>query len=201
MSSDEDKYRLCMEEIKQRLALVQAIGAKEITTGQMTFDIEVAFLNLRKILELIAFSSLIANKAKYSAAYTKFATHWKAKDMLLAIERLNPDFYPMPVDKPRTLPDGTKRVEPIIDGYLAKDEFAQLYDRSSEILHCRNPFTSKKAVVSLGYSTKEWVSRIQRLLALHVVCLVDGRRWIVQVEVGKTVTVWTAEVVGHFRAP
>lgn len=193
MLSDENKYGGCMEEVKQRLAVVQSLGLGHITTGLITFDIEIAFLNLRKTLELIAFSSLIANRKQYSTAHANFETHWKAKDMLSAVEKLNPEFYPMPVHPPRTLPDGTKRVEPVKDGYLTRDEFALLYDRSSELLHSRNPFTSKNPYVNVGHSAKEWVSRIQRLIGLHVVCLTDGRRWIVQVEEGQPVHVWTAE--------
>src|SRR6516162_6253486 len=99
-----------MEAVKQRLAQVEAIGTRHVTTGEIVFDIELAFLHVRKILELIAFGSLIANRDKYSAVHENFANHWKAKDMLSAIEKLNADFYPVPVKSPQKLPSGVKKI-------------------------------------------------------------------------------------------
>jgi len=63
-----------MEEIRDRLGLIAAVGEHKISTSVQVFDIELAFLQLRKSLELIAFASLIANKDKYSAAYANFAS-------------------------------------------------------------------------------------------------------------------------------
>jgi hypothetical protein len=170
-----------MQEIRDRLALVDAVGGHSISTSVQVFDIELVFLQIRKCLELVAFASLIANKDKYSVAYKNFASHWKAKQMLECIETLNPNFYPIPVEPPKLLKSGVKHVDLIPDGFLTQPEFVTLYNKSSEILHSRNPFTTKDPVVKLGYSTKEWVSRIKRLLKLHVTHLVDGSVWIIEI--------------------
>ena len=170
-----------MQEIRDRLALVDAVGDHTISTSVQVFDIELVFLQISKCLELIAFASLIANKDKYSAAYTNFASHWKAKGMLECIEKLNPDFYPLPVQQPKVLANGVKHLDFVSDGFLTRSEFVTLYEKSSEILHSRNPFTAKDPVVKLGYSTKEWVSRIKTLLKLHLTHLVDGSVWIIEV--------------------
>jgi hypothetical protein len=181
MSSSLSSYCNCMQEIRDRLALVDAMGQHTISTSVQVFDIELAFLQIRKCLELIAFASLIANKDKYSAAYTNFAAHWKAKGMLECIEKLNPNFYPLAVEEPKVLANGVKHLDFIPDGFLTRSEFVTLYEKSSEILHSRNPFSSKDPVVKLGYSTKEWVSRIKFLLKLHLTHLVDGSVWIIQI--------------------
>jgi hypothetical protein len=136
---------------------------------------------MRKCLELIAFASLIANKDKYSAAYANFASHWKAKQMLECIEKLNPNFYPVPVEPPKLLDNGVKHLDLVPDGFLTRSEFVTLYEKSSEFLHSRNPFTTKAPVVRLGYNTKEWVLRVKCLLKLHVTHLVDGSAWIIQI--------------------
>lgn len=170
-----------MQEIRDRLALVEAVGQHKISTSVETFDIELVFLQLRKCLELIAFASLIANKDKYSAAYANFASHWKAKGMLECIEKLNPDFYPLPVKQPTVLANGVKHLDLVPNGFLTRSEFVTLYEKSSEFLHSRNPFTTKDPVVKLGYSTKEWLSRIKCLLKLHVTHLVDGSVWIIEI--------------------
>lgn len=193
MSTALDRYCNCMEEIRNRLGIVTALGEHKISTSTQDTDIELAFLQLRKSLEVLAFASLIANKDKYSAAHTNFASHWKAKGMLECIEKLNPDFYPVPLELPKLLESGVKHCDRIADGFITRSEFELLYDKSSEVLHSRNPFTTKDPVIQLGYSVKQWVSRIQRLLAFHLVRLVDEKIWMVQVPAQGKVQGYAAE--------
>src|SRR5437870_1982637 len=166
MMDDTRRYINCMEEVRDRINLVTTIGARKVTIGTDVFDIELVFVQLRKVLELIAFASLTANKAKYSAAHAKFAEHWKAKLMLKELEKINPEFYPVPIGQPQLQANGVKHIPAVTDGFLTKEDFEFLYDKSSDILHVRNPFGDKKPVVQMGYSVKEWVSRIQVLLGL-----------------------------------
>src|ERR1700694_4124041 len=173
MSDDTILYINCMEEVRDRINLVTTIVAHTVTTGREVFDIELVFLQLRKVLELIAFASLTANKAKYSAAHAKFAEHWKAKLMLKELEKINLDFYPVPIEQPQLQANGAKHIPAVTEGFLTKDDFEFLYDKSSDILHVRNPFTGKDRIVQIGHSVNEWVSRIQALLGLHMVRLVD----------------------------
>lgn len=64
---------------------------------------------------------------------------------------------------------------------LSQEEFEQLYDVCGEILHMRNPFSTKDPTTNIGYSVDEWVARIERLLAWHSVQLLDGQRWLCQI--------------------
>jgi hypothetical protein len=115
-----------MQEIRDRLGLVDAVGGHTISTSVQVFDIELEYLQIRKCLELIAFASLIANKDKYSAAHANFASHWKAKQMLECIEKLNPDFYPLPVEPPKVLNNGVKHLDLVPDGFLTRPEYVTL---------------------------------------------------------------------------
>lgn len=186
-------YINCMEEVRDRVNLVNSVGDGRITTGRKEFDIELVFVQLRKVLELIAFASLTANKEKYSAAHAKFATHWKAKLMLQELEKINPDFYPMPIGQPQLQPNGVKHCPAITDGFLTKEDFAFLYDTTGDVLHVRNPFGAHDPQLNIRYSVKQWVSRIQVLLGLHIIHLVDDKKWIVQIPDNGTIRVWTAE--------
>jgi len=56
----------------------------------------------------IAFGSLGANKTEYSAAQKNFASCWNAKAMLEALVKVNPDFYPVPLDPPQEVAPGRK---------------------------------------------------------------------------------------------
>lgn len=183
MSPEIVTYCNCMEEVKLRIGLVRSVVVRSVTTGREDFDTELVFAQLRKTLELIAFASLSANKAKYSAAYNNFATCWNAKRMLDDLEKVNPDFYPIPVAYSGINKEGVKHFELLTEGFLTKDEFVVLYDKCGQILHARNPFTNQDAVIRLGYSVSDWELRIQKLLSLHRVHLVDSSNtWLVSMK-------------------
>ena len=176
---DEERYCGCMEDVLRRLALVEAISCRKVATGNELFDGELAFLQLRKIAELIVFGSLIANKAAYSAENPKFSEHWRAKELMCALEKLNPNFYPLALCPPIRQPNGIRHFELVTDGYLTRDECGFLYDQSSEIIHSRNPFTTKPNSIDVRYSGPDWIARIRNLLAWHRIQLVGGTVWLV----------------------
>jgi hypothetical protein len=195
MNEETRLYINCMEEVRDRVNFAKAVGAHRITTGREVFDIELVFLQLRKILELIAFASLTAHKEKYSSAHEKFATHWKAKLMLRELEKINPDFYPVPIEQPQLQADGVKHCPAVVNGFLTRDDFELLYDMTGDILHTGNPFSLHSPILNMGYSAKEWISRIQALLGLHIVHLVDGKKWIVQIPDEGAIRIYHADPV------
>jgi hypothetical protein len=94
---DIEKYCGLMEEIKLRMNVVEFFISGK---GHALYEpptIESTTLQLRKILELIAFGSLVANKDSYSAVYAKVSKTWNAGDLLRELEDVNPEFYPAPV--------------------------------------------------------------------------------------------------------
>jgi len=153
---------------------------------------ELIFLQLRKSLELIAFASLAANKDTYAAVFPTFAEDWKSKRILEKIEKINPDFYPMPVNAPQEIAPGRKHFSRPDSGFMTKDEFIALYQVASEVLHTRNPFTSKDPTINIKYSAPDWVARIQRLLAWHRVRLASGTMWVVCIPDKGKVELWPA---------
>jgi hypothetical protein len=178
---DTAVYRTCMEKVRERTTVIKAVLAGAINTGSDVLNTELICLQFRKTLELIAYASLAANREKYAEAHANFGLHWRAKDMLKTLEKVNQDFYPMPLGPPIPQPDGTKHFPRPADGYLTKDEFAFLYDTTSEYLHMRNPFSPKDSLVHTPYSVDGWVTRIRNLLAWHLMHLVDGGKWVVQI--------------------
>lgn len=190
---DIEKYLQCMLEVRDRINLVLGIVAHQITTGREDFDAELVFVQLRKVLELIAFASLTANREKYSAAHARFREHWNGKWLLQDLAKVNPDFYPTPLGLPVLQTSGVKQFPAVPEAFLTKEDFVVLYDKAGEILHARHPFTRKGDTVEIGFSVKQWVSRIQSLLTLHVIHLVDGKTWVVEVPSEGHVHVYPAE--------
>src|SRR4051794_29885211 len=108
---NEDRYCSCMEDVLRRLALVEAISSRKVATGSELFDGETAFLQLRKITELMVFGSLIANRDAYANQHPNFNEHWKATKLIAALEKLNPNFYPVALCPPVTAPQGHRHFE------------------------------------------------------------------------------------------
>jgi hypothetical protein len=55
-------YINCMQEIRDRINVVESVGQQRLTTGLEECDKDLVFLQFRKVLELVAFASLTANK-------------------------------------------------------------------------------------------------------------------------------------------
>src|SRR5882762_3586972 len=165
------QYCNCMEEVKHRVGLVRSVLSGLVSTGYPAFNTETVFLQFRKILELVAFASLTANKDVYSAAYQEFATHWNAKRMLGYLEKVNADFYPIALEPFIPTANGVKHFPLASDGFMTKEEFVTLYNTCGKVLHARNPFSTEDPVIQIGYSVEQWVSRIQKLLTIHIISL------------------------------
>jgi hypothetical protein len=170
--ADKAAYCNCMEQVKRRLALVRAVTTGSICTGDEGADAELACMQVRKALELIAFATLAANRDRYSQIRADVQNEWRAKRILDKLKQLHPDFYPVPVTPVRVAP-GQWHFDEVPGGYLTSDEFVDLYDKCSEVVHEWNPFRSGSRRVNFGWNIAEWAGRIERLLEFHHVRLVD----------------------------
>jgi hypothetical protein len=72
----------------------------------------------------------------------------------------------------------------------AHRQFVVLYNASSEVLHACNPFKKKNPVTHLGFSIDQWIERIQTLLRMHLIQLLDGGVWVIEIRSGGAVHVF-----------
>ena len=179
---DAGTYCRCMEEIKIRIGVVSSLLSGKIPIQREDVLGEFICVQLRKVLELIAFGSLTANKDAYAEAHRDFATHWNAKKLLSKLEHIHPEFYPRPI---AFGPSDDKRIhhfEYVQDGFLTRGEFVILYRHCGEVLHARNPFRTPTTIKFEG-TMQEWVTRIQQLLKFHLMRLAGSEDvWVVQME-------------------
>src|SRR5712671_6076386 len=140
MPTNIEIYCNCIDRARYHVGIADTAFTGQNNTGQSDLNAELIFLHFRKALEEIAFSSLSANREKYSAARAGFATEWNARRMLGYVAKVNPKFYPVPVKPPQETAPGRKFFERVAAGFLTKEDFATLYDGSAEALHCRNPY-------------------------------------------------------------
>lgn len=162
-----------MEQVKRRLRVVRTIASGTARTGDDNADAEFACLQTRKALELIAFATLSANRERYAQVRADIAKEWRASKILERLRRMNPHFYPKPVIEVPTGAPGHHYFDNVTDGFLTEEEFAFLYDKCSDALHEWNPFRPEPRRIELQRHISDWADRIERLLTLHYVQLVD----------------------------
>lgn len=174
---DIQKYIWCMTEIKHRIEVIENFINETNSTGQLPTDIEFIALQYRKILELIALASICANKQLYSEKRNNFFADWHGKRILDDLEKVNPNFYPVPTKQ--ILDDKTGRViavEKIQESYLTKELYIELYDKCGNLLHSFNPYSEYPDFESLKDELPIWKDRIVRLLNHHQIQLVNSNK-------------------------
>ena len=177
-----NKYAECMEEIKKRTEVVWAFLDGRCNALYKQTDVESICLQVRKILELIALASLVANKEEYAKSRANFAKDWHAKRILQSIEDINPNFYPSPsiqvLDKANTKVLEVKAIE---SGFLTRKDFEDIFDQCGGLLHAQNPFSAPKDIDNALKNIPSWLEKIKILLNHHHVQLAqeDLQLWVV----------------------
>lgn len=171
---DMDKYCGVMEEIKLRVTVVQFFLAGKGNALWAPSTIESACLQIRKILELIAFGSLVANKEAYTTVYAKVSKAWNAGEILSELAKVNPSFYPVPVLEVPSARAGIEReLKQHEPDYLTKPEFEQVYGRCGVVAHAANPFGKGIDFAYYHRMVPRWLIKIMNLLNTHQLRLLN----------------------------
>lgn len=156
-----EKYKLQMIEIKRRFRAVRHILESDIpVTGDINIDNECAFAQIRRIVEIIAFSAMIADRIHYEAQRlnevdrrTKkpgdYTQDWNATEILQRLKNINSDFLPQSVGEPIEGPDKTKHIPFGTIGRKTHKDLISVYKNASRYLHSSNPFAADLEMRSL----------------------------------------------------
>ena len=83
-------YVDCMEEIGKRQETITDIVSRKYGVKYVITTVDTVALQLRKVLEIIALASLVANREEYSKVGRSFRTDWNAKAILQMLEEVKP---------------------------------------------------------------------------------------------------------------
>jgi hypothetical protein len=171
------EYIDCMKQLKFRLQYIDQLI--NFTSGEHSaFALESAALQLRKILEIIAFSSIAPCKGLYEKIrfeYDKsdYRKDWNANSILITMDKINPDFYPNPFKFSTDLVehDGKsgREISPLNEEYLTRKRFEKLYTRLGKFLHADNPWGADKGLTHFKNDLPEIIAHIKQLLNYHLV--------------------------------
>lgn len=185
------EYIDCMKQVKYRLQHIDEL-IKFISGEHSPFALESVALQVRKILELIAFSSIASCKGLYENIRFEYDQNdyrkdWNAKSILLTMDKINPGFYPNPFKFSTGLVerDGKRGREicPISENYLTRKKFEKLYARVGKFLHADNPWGADKGSTHFKNDLPEIIAQIKQLLNFHFVQIKSGdglKLWMVQ---------------------
>ena len=169
-ASPLDLYLQQMQEIKRRTEVIDYFLLAGGHALYKPTTVESICLQIRQVLELIAFASLCANKAAYSAVHKDFASHWNAEILLRDIARVNPDFCPAPkIERPSPTPGIKNHLEDLKEGFLTKEDFITAYKKCGAMMHARNPYGSKTGHHYFEKAIPVWREKIVKLLNIHSV--------------------------------
>lgn len=138
-----------MVDVKRRFRAIQRIlGAKKPRTLSAEFDDEFMWLQLRRIVELVAYSAIAADEERYAALRQEqdknadYRVDGKPAKVLKHLAQISPHFLPKSVGKMVVQPDGVKHFEPGPEvGVL--ERFLDIHDTAGQHLHAINPFNEE----------------------------------------------------------
>jgi hypothetical protein len=183
-------YCALMEELKRRRDIIYRIATFKLP-GEIS--IELCFLQLRMICELIALGCLAAHGDIPATKTGKMRKEYKPDAILNELERLHPSFYPVP-GRQILSPDGKPiKVQGVTDPHLTRSELLTLWIECGKHLHRGSMKNIDRPFVVDFNQISEWDRKIATLLNHHQIQLQDDRYmlWVMMNE--KT----TGNVVAH----
>ncbi len=166
-SLDIGQYCELMQEVKSRLESIDHLLANPGISSRT--QVESICLQLRMLLELVVFSSLVPNKDVWQKSKKELQSSQDISKKLRELKRLHSNFYPRPLDPEKRSAGG----EPVdrADGFLSEDKLIAVYGRLGNILHAENPMGKETDYPSLIDAVPGWISEVVSLLQCHKVFL------------------------------
>ena len=164
---DIEQYCDLMGEVKARVESVsQLIQLPGITNRTRVESIS---LQLRMILELIVFSSLVSNKDVWQRSQKELQSSQNINNKLRELKRLHPNFYPKPIDTGQDV-SGEEPAN-LVDGFLTEDKLIKVYGQLGNVLHADNPLGKGTDYQYFLDAVPGWLTQVKNLLECHKVYL------------------------------
>lgn len=142
-------YRDHMIEVKRRLrAIGRILGAKKPRTLTAEFDDEFMWLQLRQIVELVAYSAIAADEERYAALRQEqdknsdYRDDSKPAKILKHLSQISPYFLPKSLGSMVPQADGAMHFESGPE-VAVLERFLNIHDTAGQHLHAINPFNAK----------------------------------------------------------
>lgn len=164
-----DAYLEQLRDVKERGNVFQAFSRGTINAIYEEATVEVATLQLQKILELLAFGFVLACGEKAIPAYSSFVKYKNVKEYFSKLSEINQYFYPQPVIQDRNEQGETQWSYPAPDKYLTPEDFAILFEHCERVMQPRRIGAEPMSLEQCKIANSNWYNKIVRLLDAHLV--------------------------------
>ena len=158
------QYSGIVTEIRDRI-----LSADTLSGEKNTVFIESTSLQIRKILELVAYLSVLVNRDKLNH---DDRNQYRANIIVDQLNKKTTVFYPLPShmihpknnnEQPTLIPLGYTSA-------LSQSDFKDAYQLCGEVLHAQHPLKKKQLdVENVFYKNKEILKKIKNLLQQHTI--------------------------------
>lgn len=160
-----EKYSLVLKEIRERL-----LSADILSEEENVVFIESTALQIRKVLELISYLSVLVNSEKLNH---KEKSEWHPQKIIEALNAKTTIFYPLPS---KMIYSQDKGGEPVLIPLgvmhaLSQAEFIEAYGRCGKILHAQHPLKDDINIAHFYTSNKKVLEKVRGLLQNHTIAI------------------------------
>jgi hypothetical protein len=168
-------YCALMEEIKDRTNSIRLAASSKLSVHARV-AVELSYLQLRMVCELIALASVMAHGELGVALSAKIRDENRPGALLKMLETIHPECYPRPIKQILNAAGEPTHIDDIHTGFLTRDELPQLYGLCGNELHQgklrrigrhQRPEKSFKEIL-------HWYEKILRLLGHHKIKLYNS---------------------------
>lgn len=158
-----DKYAQIISEIHERV-----FSAETLATEINVVFVESTSLQIRKVLELVAYLSVLTNNEKLNS---KERHEWHPRDIIRDLNTKTTIFFPFPChiippcnpnDQPTLIPLGYKNS-------LSQEDFVKAYQSCGNNLHAQHPFKKKIDIEKHYLENKRLIKTLKSLLQNHAI--------------------------------
>ncbi|ALS34842.1 hypothetical protein PTRA_b0347 [Pseudoalteromonas translucida KMM 520] len=158
-----EKYSNIVTEIRDR---IQSAGV--FSEQNSAIFIETTSLQIRKILELIAYLSVLVNQDKLNH---KDRGEWHAKKIIENLSNKTTVFYPLPS---HIIYSQDNASQPVLipqsyENSLSQSDFIKVYKRCGEVLHAQHPLKEILDIEIIFSENKDTLQRLRNLLQNHTI--------------------------------
>lgn len=164
-----EKYLEQLAEIKERGKVFQAFSCGTLNAIYEEATLEVTTLQLRKILELIAFGFVLAIGEKAIPTYASFVKYKNVDEFFSQLRKLNENFYPQPIDQKKDEQEQMLWDHPAVEKYLTAEDFINLFEHCDRILEMRRVGALPMSIEQCKTANIRWYKKIVCLLNAHLV--------------------------------
>lgn len=160
-----EKYQTALAEVRERL-----ISAEILSNKDSVVFIESTALQIRKILELVAYLSLLVNSEKLNH---KEKNDYHADRIIKSLISKTTIFYPLPC---KIIAPHDREHEPVLIPLstkvaLSQAEFSVAYSNCGKILHAQHPLKDEVDFKRFSGANREVINKIKNLLQNHVIAI------------------------------